>query len=219
MAKCKSCGSPLCSGCSAAKMKKDSPLDFLGGNVGFLARNLDRGAPQQSTATGVASSMASNALGLQRHAQRKKALMELVRSRRANRMPQEVAPVVNAPEVIDEQAPNANFSAYKKFTEAGIAPGAVNIVTPNMAPEQEVTNVPPPQANEAAVAPVFDQKTQVSANQVFGDLFARQNAVNAPLMFKKESPLKGNAFIAAKIAAEKAGKSSFKVGGKTFPVK
>ena len=44
MAKCKSCGSPLCSGCSAAKMKEDSPLDFLGGNVGFLARNLGRGA-------------------------------------------------------------------------------------------------------------------------------------------------------------------------------
>ena len=44
MAKCKSCGSPLCSGCSAAKMKEDSPLDFLGGNIGFLARNLGRGA-------------------------------------------------------------------------------------------------------------------------------------------------------------------------------
>lgn len=214
MAKCKSCGSPLCSGCSAAKMKQDSPLDFLGAGATF-SNAWQKMKQQQSTTP----SMANNAMGLQRHAERKKTLMELVRSRRANRMPQEVAPVVNTPEVISEQVPDANFSAYKKFTEAGIAPGAVNIVTPNIAPEQEVTNVPPPQANEAAIAPVFDQKTQVSANQVFGDLFARQNAVNAPLMFKKESPLKGNAFIAAKIAAEKAGKSSFKVGGKTFPVK
>jgi hypothetical protein len=208
MAKCSKCGSPLCK-CGSPNHYSDSPAK----QVGF----------------GMASAInqANNAIGLQRQAldlQRQalgkpgsfiKSLMELVRSR----MPQEVAPVVNTPEVVDKQVPDANFSAYKKFTEAGIAPGAVNIVTPNIAPEQEVTNVPPPQANEAAIAPVFDQKTQVSANQVFGDLFARQNAVNAPLMFKQESPLKGNAFIAAKIAAEKAGKSSFKVGGKTFPVK
>ena len=214
MAKCKSCGSPLCSGCSAAKMKQDSPLDFLGAGATF-SNAWQKMKQQQSTAP----SMANNAMGLQRHAERKKALMELVRSRRANRMPQEVAPVVNTPEVINEQVPDANFSAYKKFTEAGIAPGAVNIVTPNIATEQEVTNVPPPQANEAAIAPVFDQKTQVSANQVFGDLFARQNAVNAPLMFKKESPLKGNAFYAALNDAKQKGKDTFKVGGKTFTVK
>ena len=214
MAKCKSCGSPLCSGCSAAKMKQDSPLDFFGSGATF-SNIWQKIGNQQSTAP----SIANNAMGLQRHAERKKAIMELLKSRRANRMPQEVAPVGGVSGVLDEQVPDANFSAYKKFTEAGIAPGAVNIVTPNIAPEQEVTNVPPPQANEAAIAPVFNQKTQVSANEVFGDLFARQNAVNAPFMFKQESPLKGNAFIAAKIAAEKAGKSSFKVGGKTFPVK
>jgi hypothetical protein len=33
--------------------------------------------------------------------------------------------------------------------------------------------------------PVFNEPAKQSANQIFGDLFARQNAVGAPLMFKK----------------------------------
>ena len=43
------------------------------------------------------------------------------------------------------------------------------------------TNVPP--APSSLVQP-FSQPAQQSANQVFGDLFARQNAVGAPMMFK-----------------------------------
>jgi len=43
------------------------------------------------------------------------------------------------------------------------------------------TNVPP--APSSLVQP-FAQPAQQSANQVFGDLFARQNAVGAPMMFK-----------------------------------
>jgi hypothetical protein len=39
----------------------------------------------------------------------------------------------------------------------------------------------------------------------------------APVFMK--SPLEGNAFIGAKIAAEKAGESTFEVDGKTFNVK
>jgi len=34
-----------------------------------------------------------------------------------------------------------------------------------------------------------------------------------------KSPLEGNAFIGAKMAAEKAGESTFEVNGKTFNVK
>ena len=81
---------------------------------------------------------------------------------------------------------------------------------------QPMTNVPP--APSSVVNP-FPPQTQAAANSVFGDQQTRQNACSAPLMYKDGSPLEGNAFIAAKIAAEKAGKSSFKVGGKTFPVK
>ena len=43
------------------------------------------------------------------------------------------------------------------------------------------TNVPP--ASSSLVQP-FSQPAQQSANQIFGDLFARQNAVGAPMMFK-----------------------------------
>ena len=36
---------------------------------------------------------------------------------------------------------------------------------------------------------------------------------------EKQGPLNGNAFIGAKVAAEKSGKDSFKVGGEEFPLK
>ena len=45
----------------------------------------------------------------------------------------------------------------------------------------QLTNVPPP--SSSLVQP-FAQPVQRSANQIFGDLFARQNAVGAPMMFK-----------------------------------
>jgi len=43
------------------------------------------------------------------------------------------------------------------------------------------TNVPPP---PSSLVQPFSQPVQRSANQIFGDLFARQNAVGAPMMFK-----------------------------------
>ena len=45
----------------------------------------------------------------------------------------------------------------------------------------QLTNVPP--SSSSLVQP-FSQPMQRSANQIFGDLFARQNAVGAPMMFK-----------------------------------
>ena len=81
---------------------------------------------------------------------------------------------------------------------------------------QPMTNVTP--AGSSLVKP-FSPQIQTIANGMFGNNQMRQNSVNAPFMYKDGSPLEGNAFIAARIAAEKAGKSSFKVGGKTFPVK
>jgi len=71
----------------------------------------------------------------------------------------------------------------------------------------------PPQAQ--AVPP----QAQANAQGIFGDQKMMQNAAGAPFMYKDGSPLEGNAFIGAKMAAEKAGKDTFEVGGKTFQVK
>jgi|5_EtaG_2_1085323.scaffolds.fasta_scaffold110250_2 hypothetical protein len=43
------------------------------------------------------------------------------------------------------------------------------------------TNVPPP---PSSLVQSFSEPAKQSANQIFGDLFARQNAVGAPMMFK-----------------------------------
>lgn len=81
---------------------------------------------------------------------------------------------------------------------------------------QPMTNVPP--AGSSLVNP-FSPQAQASAQGVFGTTPMMQNAVGAPAMYKDGSPLEGNAFIGAKMAAEKAGKDTFEVGGKTFQVK
>jgi len=81
---------------------------------------------------------------------------------------------------------------------------------------QPMTNVPP--AGSSLVNP-FSPQAQAAAQGVFGTTPMMQNAVGAPAMYKDGSPLEGNAFIGAKMAAEKAGKETFEVGGKTFQVK
>jgi hypothetical protein len=81
---------------------------------------------------------------------------------------------------------------------------------------QPMTNVTP--AGSSLVNP-FNTNVQAVASGVFGDQQAKQNACGAPFMYKDGSPLEGNAFIGAKMAAEKAGKDTFEVGGKTFQVK
>jgi hypothetical protein len=57
------------------------------------------------------------------------------------------------------------------------------------------------------------------AQTIYGTPEQRQMSMGqqAPVFMK--SPLEGNAFIGAKIAAEKAGESTFEVDGKTFNVK
>lgn len=81
---------------------------------------------------------------------------------------------------------------------------------------QPMTNVTP--AGSSLVNP-FSPQAQAAAQGVFGNQQMMQNAVGAPAMYKDGSPLEGNAFIGAKMAAEKAGKDTFEVGGKTFQVK
>ena len=81
---------------------------------------------------------------------------------------------------------------------------------------QPMTNVTP--AGSSLVNP-FSPQAQANTQGVFGNQQMKQNAVGAPAMYKDGSPLEGNAFIGAKMAAEKAGKDTFEVGGKTFQVK
>ena len=50
---------------------------------------------------------------------------------------------------------------------------------------QELTNVPPAPAAANAMQPVFSEPAMKSANQIYGNMLARQTAVGAPLMFKK----------------------------------
>jgi len=95
---------------------------------------------------------------------------------------------------------------------------AKQIIDPLAQPQmvQPMTNVTP--AGSSLVNP-FSPQAQANAQGIFGNQQMKQNAVGAPAMFKDGSPLEGNAFIGAKIAAEKAGKDTFEVGGKTFQVK
>jgi len=76
---------------------------------------------------------------------------------------------------------------------------------------------PPMAGNEmGGKKPVFDNNTKGMAEAAFGTPAMRQASVKTPLGM---SPLQGNAFIKAKIDAEKAGASTFEVDGKTYNVK
>jgi hypothetical protein len=84
----------------------------------------------------------------------------------------------------------------------------------------EMTMQPPVPANQMGIAkPVFNPQVQGMAQTIYGTPEQRQMSMGqqAPVFMK--SPLEGNAFIGAKIAAEKAGESTFEVDGKTFNVK
>lgn len=93
---------------------------------------------------------------------------------------------------LETQEPKPNMpmnSYYRSIASGGKKPAVISASIPGdvVKPQvEEITNVPPPQSNEVAPKPVFNQPAQASANQVFGDLFARQNAVGAPPLFKKK---------------------------------
>ena len=76
---------------------------------------------------------------------------------------------------------------------------------------------PPIASNEmGGKKPVFGMNTKGMAESAFGTPAMRQASVKTPIGM---SPLEGNAFIKAKIDAEKAGASTFEVDGKTYNVK
>ena len=112
----------------------------------------------------------------------------------------------------------AKYDAINKSSDSPTK----QVVDPTMQQQmvQPMTNIPPAPSNTMGVAkPVFSQQAQSVAQGVYGAQPMLQNAAGAPFMYKDGSPLEGNAFIGAKMAAEKAGKDTFEVGGKTFQVK
>ncbi len=80
------------------------------------------------------------------------------------------------PEVFDTSSGMPRATA-----ESSINTLAENVDPNTMQMENQLTNVPP---EPSSLIQPFPQQTQQSANQIFGDLFARQNAVGAPMMFK-----------------------------------
>jgi hypothetical protein len=84
----------------------------------------------------------------------------------------------------------------------------------------EMTMQPPMPANQMGTAkPLFNSQVQGMAQTIYGTPEQRQMSMGAQAPVFMKSPLEGNAFIGAKIAAEKAGESTFEVDGKTFNVK
>ena len=69
--------------------------------------------------------------------------------------------------------------------------------------------------------PVFNESTSNAAAMMYGSPTERQMSMPpvGTSAISMEGPLESNAFIGAKIAAEKAGESTFEVDGKTFNVK
>ena len=69
--------------------------------------------------------------------------------------------------------------------------------------------------------PVFNESTSDAAAMMYGSPLDRQISMPKAGIsaISMEGPLESNAFIGAKIAAEKAGESTFEVDGKTFNVK
>ena len=54
-------------------------------------------------------------------------------------------------------------------------------------PAQQMTNVPPQQANTLGTAqPVFKPQAQQAAQGIYGGIEQRQNSVNASALFKKK---------------------------------
>ena len=74
---------------------------------------------------------------------------------------------------------------------------------------------------KGSAKPVFNESTSNAAAMMYGSPLDRQMSMPpvGTSAMPMEGPLESNAFIGAKIAAEKAGESTFEVDGKTFNVK
>ena len=128
-------------------------------------------------------------------------------------------------------APEADMSAGTAVEDVAMDPtnpfaGKTFQITPANMVDPSLASVgidasekfqPPMAGNEIGGAKdLFGDKTRGMAETIYGSAMQRQASVKTPLGM---SPLQGNAFIKAKIDAEKAGASTFEVDGKTYNVK
>ena len=114
-------------------------------------------------------------------------------------------------------APTANMSVDPSLQAAGITSGgAMDQANPFEGKTFQIT----PANMMGNAKPVFSEQTQGMTQTAFGSALERQMSMpNSGSVTQMKSPLEGNAFIGAKMAAEKAGESTFEVDGKTFNVK
>lgn len=114
-------------------------------------------------------------------------------------------------------APTANMSVDPSLQAAGITSGgAMDQANPFEGKTFQIT----PANMMGNAKPMFSEQAQGMAQTAFGSALERQMSMpNSGSVTQMKSPLEGNAFIGAKMAAEKAGESTFEVDGKTFNVK
>jgi hypothetical protein len=114
-------------------------------------------------------------------------------------------------------APTVDMSGDPSLAAAGITgDGAMDQANPFEGKTFQIT----PANMMGNAKPVFNEQTQGMAQTAFGSALERQMSMpNSGSVTQMKSPLEGNAFIGAKMAAEKAGESTFEVDGKTFNVK
>ena len=114
-------------------------------------------------------------------------------------------------------APTSDMSGDPVLQAAGITGGgAMDQANPFEGKTFQIT----PANMMGNAKPVFNEQTQGMAQTAFGSALERQMSMpNSGSVTQMKSPLEGNAFIGAKMAAEKAGESTFEVDGKTFNVK
>lgn len=216
MAKCTNCGSPLCKGCG-------SPNKFLGGIAASIGTGMtgagsgmDNNALREKLRSSIFGGAAFDAMQ-KSQAQRAAAGAATVPEATIN---DGIDPVLAGAGVVPPGTTDpGNPFQGKTFKIEPASPTAM--VDPELASagiQPEVTYNPPTPGNQMGNAkPLFNAAVQASAEAIYGTPMQRQLSVDSP--YKMKSPLEGNAFIGAKIAAEKAGKSTFEVDGKTFKVK
>jgi len=135
------------------------------------------------------------------------------------RAAQQVAGPTQAQQAAAATVPEATINDGVDPILAGagvVPPGTMDQVNPFEGKTFQIT----PANMMGNAKPTFSAPVQASAEAIYGSSMQRQMSMpNSGSVTQMKSPLEGNAFIGAKMAAEKAGESTFEVDGKTFNVK
>jgi len=189
-------------------MKKDSPNKFLGGIAGGGIGQVDLQSLAQRG--GGIAGVFGRALQNQQAQQAAAASASLPAAPTAD-VPAGAAIIGGA------MNPTNPFEGKTFKIEPASPMGMVDPELSSVGIDASQTFQPPMAGNEMGGAKdLFGDKTRGMAETIYGSAMQRQASVKTPLGM---SPLQGNAFIKAKIDAEKSGASTFEVDGKTYNVK